>query len=149
MKKKKQKDKCWTSCQLPSNFPLQAVKEAMELVITYILLCVTTFSNGVICTSTKNVELLGYLISLYWDVDYNILCSSQRRHPTTNTNTLQSNLLTLFRHFIADIIRFWIIHEAIDEARSEYGGWRGKDETSQIELYLNTSLRYHTLIQHH
>ena len=92
----------------------------MELVITYILLCVTTFSNGVICTSTKNVELLGYLISLYWDVDYNILCSSQRRHPTTNTNTLQSNLLTLFRHFIADIIRFWIIHEAIDEAHSEY-----------------------------
>ena len=55
-------DKSSTAIQLPSPSCEQSNGTCY---ITYILLCVTTISNGVICTSTKNVELLGYLISLY------------------------------------------------------------------------------------
>ena len=54
-------DKLSTAIQVPSPSCERSNGTCYYL---YIVMC-NNISNGVICTSTKNVELLGYLISLY------------------------------------------------------------------------------------
>ena len=91
--------------KLPSNFHLQAVKEAMELVM-----CNNIFQWGDMYFLQKRGTAMGTSSACMWATIYFAV------HEDDTLLTLYNQNLMLFRRFIDDIIGIWIIHEASDEA---------------------------------